>query len=102
MQWRVLPPIGSPATCGMARAARGSNRCTELARTGYGTQLARLDADWQKAFIGLTEPEFAQQDMMGYPFKQIGSPIAGLRQAFARDADEAAARHDRLREARPQ
>ena len=86
----------------MARVACGSNRCTELARAEHGTQLARLDTDWQKAFIRLTEPEFDEEDMMGYPFTQIGSPIAGLRRATARDADEAVARDDRLREARPQ
>ena len=35
-------------------------------------------------------------------FTQIRSPIAGLRQASARDPDEAAARRYRLRDEKPQ
>jgi hypothetical protein len=65
-------------------------------------QIARLDADSPKALIGLTELELDEKEMMACSFTRIRSTTAGLRQAAARDADEAVAHACRLREPRPQ
>ena len=75
---------------------------TEREEKAVLNQIARLDAVSQKAFIGLTGPELDEEEMMASSFTQIRSPIAGLRQASARDPDEAGARCYRLREARPE
>jgi hypothetical protein len=75
---------------------------TERKEKAASNQIARLDADSQKAFIGLTGPELDEEEMIACSFTQIRSPIAGLRQASARDPDEAGARRHRLRETGPE
>jgi len=46
--------------------------------------------------------ELDEEEMMACSFTRIRSPMAGLRQAAARDPDKAVARRYRLREARPE
>jgi len=46
----------------------------------------------------LTGPEFDEEEMMGCPFTQIGSPIAAL----SRPSDRGIARRFRRREAAPE
>jgi len=71
---------------------------TRRACKGASNQIARLDADTQKAFIGLTGPELKEEETMGCPFTQIGSPIAALRRPSACGTG----RRHRLRETGPE